>query len=175
MRQAYLSIEVMLWQKHWHEPNIIQIARYVPIAVLMRNDDSNHPGYDAVRTDILVPTFRSSLLLPPSGWYTLTKLVVATSETLLLIHQNTSPQPRQLEYSSLRSKLFSSALTCNKNSLFASKMPLHDNFPESLYTPLYLVPSGYICYDRQFKILRFKTHGTVPNLDYQVHNFTVWE
>jgi len=56
----------------------------------MRNDkDSNHPGYDAVRTDILVPTFQSCLLLPPSGWYTLTKLVAATSETLLPMHQNT--------------------------------------------------------------------------------------
>jgi hypothetical protein len=143
----------------------------------MRNDeDSNHPGHDDVRTDILVPTFRSSLPLPPSGWYTLTKLVAATSETLLPIHQkNTSPHPRQLEYSLLRSKLFSSAFTCNKNSLFASKMPLHDNFPVSLYTSLHLVPSCYICYDRQFKnkISRFKTHGTVPNLDYQVHNFIV--
>jgi len=107
----------------------------------MRNDeDSNHPSYDAVRTDILpvVPTFRSCLLLPPSGWYTLTKLVAATSETLLPMHQNTlSPHPRQLDYSSLRSKLFSSAFTYNKNSLLVGKMPPHDNFPASLYTPLY--------------------------------------
>jgi hypothetical protein len=142
----------------------------------MRNDeDSNHPAYDAVRTGILVPTFRSSLLLPSSGWYTLTKLAAATSETLpTYTPKHTSPQPRQLEYSSLCSKLLSSAFTCNKNPLFAGKMPMHDNFPVTLYTPLYLLPS-YIYYDRQIKnkILRFKTHGTAPNLDYQVHNFTV--
>jgi hypothetical protein len=51
--------------------------------------DSNLPGYDAVRIDILVLKFRSSFLLPLSGWYTLPKLDAAHSETLLPVHQNT--------------------------------------------------------------------------------------
>jgi hypothetical protein len=158
------SLDVMPWQKNWHEPKIIQRPRFVfpvrfwwtMIQIFL---------VDAVRTEIFEPTFRSSLLLPSSGWYTLTKLEQQPLKRhyLCITTHSTTAQTIGIFITSFQnhSRQLSLLITmcCSK-----VKSQCMTTFLYPVHTSVLTTFLLHIFYDPQFKniILRFKTHVAVP-------------